>query len=239
MNNNENKNNEIEDAVTVVITACNRPDLLDITLSSFLKYNKDCPLIKKIIVSEDSGIPNVNKDLEEKYRVILKDLNLPDILWLNAEKRNGQIKSIDKAYSYVETPYIFHLEEDWENLESGVIEESLKILKMSDKISAVMCRAYGEGGYYLCKDKEDGIPYLFCDRQPWGYYSFNPGLRRLKDYKELFNSSYNSLIEFDRKDPARSETVINNFYRDRGYFMAMTEKPSGYFKDIGMYRHVF
>ena len=44
-----------------------------------------------------------------------------DILIFN-ENRQGQIKSVDYAYSMVETPYIFHLEDDWEFYESYFIE---------------------------------------------------------------------------------------------------------------------
>ena len=40
--------------ITVVITSCNRPDLLKPTLASFFKYNT-YP-IQKIIIIDDSGI---------------------------------------------------------------------------------------------------------------------------------------------------------------------------------------
>jgi hypothetical protein len=209
---NHHENNE--DAVTVVVTACGRPDLLEITLKSFLKYNT-YP-ISQFIISEDSGIPDINKKLELEY---------PHFRWINAPQRRGQIKSIDEAYSYVNTPYIFHLEDDWETFRPGVIEESLIILKSGDKISAVMCRQHGEGGYYLDEDSVTKTPYLRCDRPPWGY----------------FGGHYGNFIkiEFNRRDPSRCESIINDTYKNLGYRMAMTRDPIGYCRDIGMYRHVF
>jgi hypothetical protein len=33
----------------------------------------------------------------------------------------GQVNAIDKAYSYIKTPYIFHSEDDWEYLHEGFV----------------------------------------------------------------------------------------------------------------------
>ena len=45
------------------------------------------------------------------------------------EKKLGQARSIDLAYSMVETEYIFHCEEDWEFYVGEFIEQSISILK--------------------------------------------------------------------------------------------------------------
>jgi GT2 family glycosyltransferase len=121
--------------VSVVITACGRPDLLRKTIESFLLSNT-YP-IAQWIITEDSGIPGINKDVQNTY---------PDFTWIETTGRTGQIASIDRAYALVKTPYVFHLEEDWESYKSGVIEESIQILESNDQISAVMCREPGEGG---------------------------------------------------------------------------------------------
>jgi hypothetical protein len=103
--------------VTIVITSCNRPDLLKKTIDSFLAFNT-YP-IHQWIISEDSGIPNVNLEVMNEH---------PEFIWINAEKRRGQICSIDEAYSRVTTDYVFHLEDDWETYRDGAIFESVKIL---------------------------------------------------------------------------------------------------------------
>lgn len=76
---------ELRDLITVVVTACGRPDLLEQTLDTFLtKTNFD----GSILVIEDSGIPNVNQKLQERW---------PRIEWISNETNLGQIASIDKA----------------------------------------------------------------------------------------------------------------------------------------------
>ena len=56
--------------ITVVITSCNRPDLLERTFNSFIKTNTY--QIKKYIIIEDSGKIGINDFLKETY----KDLDI-------------------------------------------------------------------------------------------------------------------------------------------------------------------
>jgi glycosyltransferase involved in cell wall biosynthesis len=209
-------------AVSVVITACGRPDLLEKTISSFVKWNT-YP-ITQWIISEDSGIPNIKTDVIAKY---------PLFTWIATSVRRGQIKSIDDAYSFVKTPYVFHLEEDWETYADGAIQESITILEKNPRASAVMCRAHGEGGYKMSSNP----PFLDCWGQ-WGYYSFNPGLRRMSDIKELFGGSFSTFTSFDIKNPLKSEIEINARFQQEGFKMAMTSNPAGHLKHIGEGRHV-
>ena len=55
--------------VSVVVTSCNRPDLLEKTLDSFNDFNT-YP-IKKFIVIDDSGVVGCNNDLIKKYPFIM------------------------------------------------------------------------------------------------------------------------------------------------------------------------
>jgi glycosyltransferase involved in cell wall biosynthesis len=208
--------------VTIVITSCNRPDLLKTTIESFLKYNT-YP-IAEWVISEDSGNPDVNKELMSTY---------PDFKWIGSEKRRGQIRSIDEAYSHVKTKYVFHLEEDWETYRDGAIAESVKILEEVPNVSAVMCRSHDPRVYHMSETP----PYLKC-WGGWGYYSFNPGLRRMSDYHELFNSSFATFTNAGSGSGLGSERMLNDFYRQRGFRMALTPNPAGYLKHIGDGRHV-
>jgi glycosyltransferase involved in cell wall biosynthesis len=209
-------------SVSVVITACGRPDLLRRTIETFLEFNT-YP-IAEFIVSEDSGIPDVNKGVIATY---------PTFTWIAVETRQGQIKSIDAAYALVKTPYVFHLEDDWESYRSGCIEESLAILETTPNISAVMCRNHDPRVYHLSSTP----PILDCWGQ-WGYFSLNPGLRRMDDYKGLFNGSYNSFVQYDSTDPLGGEYALNQLYRKKGFRMALTPHPDGYLRHIGDGRHV-
>ena len=104
-----------EDNVTLVITSCNRPHLLEKTLESFVSVNT-YPIQTTYII-DDSGIIGCNDAIIEKYK---------DTLTINSIYNPiniGQIQSIDKVYSYVRTKWIFHCEEDWIFLKPGFIEK--------------------------------------------------------------------------------------------------------------------
>jgi glycosyltransferase involved in cell wall biosynthesis len=209
-------------SVSIVITSCNRPDLLKRTIESFLQYNTYS--ISEWIISEDSGIPNVNSELMKEH---------PEFTWIQPDKRRGQIRSIDDAYSHVKTDYVFHLEEDWETYKDGAIAESLKIIENTEKVSAVMCRKHDPRVYHM----SDTPPYLKC-WGGWGYYSFNPGLRRMSDYKTFFKSSFSTFTNASGGGGLKSEREVNDFYRNMGYRMALTPDPEGYLKHVGDNRHV-
>jgi len=99
--------------VTVVLTACNRADLLEKTLDSFFEMNT-YPL-KRFIIIDDGMNFGCNDFIKEKY-------DFPIELIYNDPKL-FQIKSIDYAYSLIDTEYIFHMEEDWVFLKKGFIED--------------------------------------------------------------------------------------------------------------------
>lgn len=160
--------------ITVTITSFNRPDLLELTLDSFLEFNT-YP-IKRFIITDDSGIPEVNDYLKPKYA----DLNID---WIYNEKRIGQIRTIDNMYAMVDTEYIFHCEEDWKFLKSGFMEKSIQALEEDIFIILVHIRGQND----MC-----GIPIIHGNdlydfvskgfRGVWHGFSFNPGLRRKFDY---------------------------------------------------------
>lgn len=208
--------------VTVVLTSCGRPDLLIRTLDSFFKYNS-FPL-KKFIITEDSAIPNINKDIKKAY---------PNLTYIEGLTRVGQIESIDRAYKVVDTPYIFHLEEDWEFYKSGFIEESLEILRTRPMVSAVMCIAHGR---YRPDPRKPR--FCVCPKKGWGYYSFNPGLRRLSDYAIHCMGAFSKITTFHRNRPIKSEKAVNDWFRNKGMRMAVTTDPTGYVRHIGTGRHV-
>jgi|694.fasta_scaffold00940_23 glycosyltransferase involved in cell wall biosynthesis len=205
--------------VSVVLTSCNRPDLLERTLETFIQHNT-CP-IDSWIISEDGGNPSVNQKLMDKY---------PHFTWIHG--RRGQIKSIDEAYALVKTEYVLHWEEDWETYSGGFIEESIKILEDHPKVSAVMLRKYGDGGY-----TPDTSPFLKCSNG-WGFYSFNPGLRRMSNVREWFPGGFSSVVEFDSKIAHSAERTINDIVKSKGYCMALTKREEGFVRHIGWNRHV-
>jgi len=185
-----------------------------------MKYNT-YP-IESWIISEDGGDPSVNTILIEKY---------PNFTWIHGKR--GQIKSIDEAYSLVKTPYILHWEEDWETYAGGFIEESIKILEATKSVSAVMLRKYGDGAYI----PSNTPPFLNCV-DGWGFYSFNPGLRRTSDIREWFPNGFSSFAKFDSAIAHSAEVKINNFVKSKGFRLALTSNWEGFIRHIGWDRHV-
>jgi len=114
--------------VTLFITSCGRPELLKRTLESFVKYNT-YP-IQEVILCEDSCIPGI-VDFASSI------VPYPITYCYNSE-RSGQMKTIERYTPLIKTPFVFHLEDDYEFFDSGFIELSFKIMESDPMISQVL-----------------------------------------------------------------------------------------------------
>lgn len=232
------------DEVTLVITSCNRPFLLDKTLESFVKYNT-YP-IKKTIIIDDSGIINCNEEVINKYKVTL------NITALYNTQNISQLRSIDKVYSYINTKYIFHCEEDWEFLQPSFIEKSKDIFEKNNDLNifTIWLRPHNHtsghpiirddknNGYYLM-DKT--FSYVYQNKKyTWCGATFNPGLRKTADMLRHHPFSYNcKLVEKNgKKYPAEGEYTINSLYRDDGYCAFILSDPFGHVRHLGDNYHI-
>ena len=233
-----------EDNVTMLITSCNRPFLLEKTLNSFIKYNT-YPIVKTIIL-DDSGIINCNEEVIQKYKQVL---NITSIY----NKTNiTQLRSIDKLYSYVRTKYVFHCEEDWEFLQPSFIEKSKDIFdKNSNKnIFTIWLRPHTStsshpiiydnknNGYFLM---DPNFTYEYNNKNyTWCGVTFNPGLRKMSDIY-IFHPYINhcKMIQHNGKIvPLEGEYTVNSIYRDKGYFSYILSDPRGHVNHIGGNYHI-
>jgi hypothetical protein len=221
--------------ITGVLTSCNRYDLLERTLASFFDMNT-AP-IEKIIVVEDG--PDIPDTVQAKFS------DRP-VEWISTGRRVGQIAAIDYAYSRVATPYIFHLEDDWQFYRPGFIEKSLVILETNPKCLQVWLRALND------TQRHPVLPHLYVNHGvewrrmafdyvlmgEWHGFSFNPGLRRLADYVSV--EGYGRHARFDPAKPGAAESALNKLYRRRDFFAAILcdGEGSGYVRHIGRGRHV-
>jgi hypothetical protein len=159
--------------VTVVITSCNRLNLLKRTIDSFMKYNT-YPITEYILI-DDSGDKKAHEWIRATY---------PDFKLLLDTHHRGQVHCIDNVYSHVTTPYLFHLEDDWEFTRESFIEPSLKILEAELKIMQAWLMWGNAHPILPAKYKIGGVE---CRLMDWTIGCFgltwNPGLRRLSDYK--------------------------------------------------------
>lgn len=173
------KPNDAKFAYTIVLTSCNRFDLLQQTLSSLFKYLDILPV--EFIIIEDSG--------QSGLQDVLDAFDFPFAVIQNS-KNLGQAKSIDIAYAQVKTDYIFHCEDDWQFLRTGFIEQSLKILQHHKNVSVVQLRGREEQAKLrkLPAKEHLSIQYFLAlkstDKRYFSY-SYNPSLRRLSDYKRI------------------------------------------------------
>ncbi|MDR2223173.1 MAG: glycosyltransferase [Flavobacteriaceae bacterium] len=211
--------------VTLVLTSCNRFDLLKLTIESFLKYNT-YPIDKYIFIEDSDKIKSLEKvvysfsELKDKVILLHNPVNL------------GQLKSIDRAYSFVETEYVFHCEEDWIFYRSGFIEDSIKVLESYPKVINIWLRERTDTNH--CKvldtcevfDKHKLYKFDLEDKKEPFSFTFNPCVKRISDY-EMIKGGYSK---------NGMEDVISKFYEERGYYAVIFEK--GYVRHEGWHRRV-
>ena len=167
--------------ITLVITSCGRYDLLRRTIKSILLHNT-FPFAKTVIVEDAAVITPFPQDLRDWLAT--ETLRLGPVVIIENAGRKGQTYSIDRAYSEVTTEWIFHCEDDWEFRESNFIERSMEILLAHPEVWTVNLRANDCNGHPL----KLGEKYAYLEPYwsgGWGGITFNPGLRRLSDYKKL------------------------------------------------------
>jgi hypothetical protein len=215
--------------VTVVLTSCNRPDLLQKTLDSFFIMNTYS--LERFIIIDDSMQIGCNDFVKERYP-------FPIELIYNSTKL-FQIRSIDTAYSMVTTPYIFHMEEDWQFVKSGFIEASKPVLEAAENVVQVWLRGLDDttlqhpclpGTYEV-----DGNQLVVVDYNGvWNGFSFNPSLKRLSDWKLLPNG-YDGIPRLTRPDVTLEVDISIHYGKQKMIAMRFIES---YVTHIGWNRHV-
>ena len=180
-------------------------------------------MIDHFILVEDSGQEEVHQTLalfkQASFEVIINPTPC------------GQMISIDKAYSRVQTPYIFHCEDDWLFTKPDFIKPSLTLLEKYPDFVQILIRDPKEEKHGLAqaplKDYKQ-IRYRVADpnfHPIWGGYSFNPGLRRHSDYHKF--KPFATLL---------NESSISAKSKEMGFRQAMLE--NGGVQHIGKHRHV-
>ncbi len=217
----------MENSVTLVITSCGRFDLLKKTIDSFHYYNT-YP-IERYVIIENSG-------LQGGIEPILDNLGTPpDYVVIYNPKNIGQIASIDRAYQEVESEYIFHLENDWECLAGRFIEKSLDLLKFDDTIVNINNRIrcddeesswHPVGELKITENGTEYHEYIPEFHEIWHGWSFNPGLRRKRDYDLI--KPYKQHL---------NEQGVGGVYFSLGYKSACLKEP--YFLHIGKGQHTY
>lgn len=191
---------------TLAITSCQRDDLLERTVKSFLE-NADQPPREIVIV--DDGPDRPMPDFLQPF----KHLNLK---WLCNGERLGQIHSCDRLWREASHDYVFWCEEDWYFGNSGFVAQSLALLEAHPEILLVALR--GDWGHPLAPSR---FPCKIAEpnwRGGWGGFTFNPGMRRRKDYNRIGSYTKHVSREAGSLD---NEMALSKLYLSLGYVIAV------------------
>jgi GR25 family glycosyltransferase involved in LPS biosynthesis len=219
--------------VTVTMTSCKRLNLFTQTVNSFINCCKDIDLVDEWICIDDNSSNEDRQKMKELYPFIT-------FVFKSVEEK-GHPRSMNIIRDKVNTPYIFHMEDDWRFFEPReYISQCLEILGQDPKIGQCLInKNYSEigtdeiiGGNF--KVTSSGLRYYiheFCptkDQQEvftkkhgtgpncsyWPHFSFRPSLLRTHILKEL--GSFN-------EDISHFEMEYSNRYVNKGYISAFLE----------------
>ncbi len=192
----------IPDSVTICVTSCARLDLLATTLQSFRKFNKG----GTYIVSEDSTDSAVVETLKRTY---------PDMTILSGTERLGLMGSIDRIYGAATTPYLFHLEDDWQFDGPVNWPAAIALLEARDDVANVCVRAVDEikekyrtrSDLFECAGAKFQIMRRDAHPEFFGWSS-NPGLikrslyQQYAPFKRMLHDQMSGLIKKDGRTVA-------------------------------------
>jgi len=206
--------------ITAVFTSCDRHDLLKQTLDSFIRVQCGGSKPDACLIIEDGPTP-----MPEWFRenIHYYSSNLGKVEWISNDCRRGQIYSIDRAYAMVKTDYIFHCEDDWVFNQGHFMQDSKDLLVKYPQILQVSLR--GDTGWHQLIDQP---PFEGCKiampgwKGGWGGISFNPGLRRLSDYKRI--GSYGKYVTYGTMGLGH-EIALSKMHLDMGYRIADLSRP--------------
>ncbi|MDE0716306.1 MAG: glycosyltransferase family A protein [Rhodospirillaceae bacterium] len=211
---------------TVVLTSCGRFDLLERTLASLLP-RLEGP-VEEVHVIEDSGnraVADVVRQFDGFRAPIYTMVNTPKL---------GQVRSIDRLYSRVETEWLFHCEDDWEFFGSRFISQSFFLLQEFPNFSMVTPRdpaGFHPEYFFSEQTAASGVRYRMANparARRFAGLMFSPGLRRMREYRIVGPYARLSVVP--------TEPVVGRVYRELGYRVAALAEPA--VRHIGQDRHV-
>lgn len=213
--------NKMYNNVTMVLTSCNRLDLLEKTVKSIPKETLD-KISTKILIDD-----SVN---DECYSTLKKENDngfLQSWLILCNDEKLGQAGSIDKAYSLVNTDYVFHCEDDWEFTDGEFIDRSLPILDNYNNVLQVTFREgepHKEADQVYESETNSAFKVWIPGWSGFPGFTYNPNIFRFSAYKKI--------------KPIRgiSEKDVGFKYVEMGLYTVVLEKRS--VRHIGDGRHV-
>jgi hypothetical protein len=190
---------------SLLITSCNRHDLLEKTIKSFLKTADVQP--RQIVIVEDGDTPM--PAFLSKYKHL-------GLTWINNGTRRGQIYSCDRLWQECKYDYAMWMEDDWVFTQGDFITKSFEILEKYPEVVTVTLR--GDWNHPLIDDNR--FPFKIAQpnwKGAWGGFCFNPGLRRKADYTRI--GSYGKHVGYGSHGLGH-EMDLSKLYSSMGYVLA-------------------
>lgn len=220
--------------ITFSITTCKRYDLFEKTMNSFINCCEDIDLITHWICIDDNSSPEDRLKMKENYPFF-------NFYWKTLEEK-GHAQSMNLILDMVKTPYLFHMEDDWQFFHlNSYIKQCLEILDSSPEIGQCLInKNYSEtfedirivGGlfnktkfglrYYIHEYYSDSKQFIekygdCLNCSYWPHYSLRPGMNKVYILKDI--GKYN---------PQASHFEMEYSYRyvEKGYKTAFLDTIS-------------
>lgn len=218
--------------VTFSITTCKRYDLFVRTMDSFIQNCKDIHLISRWICVDDNSSEEERKEMHTRYPFF-------EFVWKTPEEK-GHPESMNHILKRVDTPYLFHMEDDWQFITPrNYISDCLQVLQENNSYGQCLVnRCYAETmedyatiGADFLKTKNN-LTYLKHHFEPsqeefmkkygqgpncayWMHYSLRPGLTRVSALRTI--GEYKSGVSHFEKEYSQR-------YYEHGYRTTFLER---------------
>jgi len=216
--------------ITILLTACGRPDLLFRTLES-LDALYPLEQFAEIWINEDR-IGTNNERTAERW---------PFIKFVPNPKPLGHMAALTRLYRLPKTKFAFHCEDDWQFKNAGFLEESVERLNEHEMCLTVTLKPHNGLGKIVNRDGKFYIDNTALPRrtsgrgQPtwWPGFNLNPGLRKTAP---LLGLDYCGIV-WPATEAAAENALAHHFHR-LGYYSAACARPDGHIVHLGDQRHI-
>jgi len=219
--------------ITFSITTCKRYELFEKTMNSFIWCCIDIHLISEWICVDDNSSHEDREKMKEKYPFFR-------FIWKTPEQK-GHAQSMNMIMNNVKTPYLFHIEDDWQfYMPSFFMKQCLEVLNDNPTLGQCLInRNYAEnaesgisikGGFF--QRSPHGQRYFIHEHETdqhafiekygkvrncayWPHYSLQPSMNNVSFLKEV--GTYNTNVPHFEMDFAHR-------YTRKGYKTAFLDR---------------
>ncbi len=186
--------------ITVAIPSCNRPRLLRATLDGLIPHVRRHSL--RVMVGENVAVSDAIRAAVDDVAArcpagSVELVDLSDSITEASPKRR-MLEAVDRLYDRIDSPFVFHLEDDWWLSEEDFLSPSRAILESHPEVTIVRLtgtevRPFPDRSRMFVARVGD-VEFPFCYSSygggggKFGAFTFNPGLRRTSDRTRYFGS---------------------------------------------------